>query len=154
LVNLDEVDAKILRLLLEDSRMKKVYIAKECELSSTAIINRIGLMKKSGLLLKPVLSINMAPFGYSYPVTIGVNLHPSVEQDITELIEDRTIVAGIDKTYGEYDICLFVFAKNLQDLERLKNLIMNYNGVSKIDIHIWNEFNLNYSNINFHAKES
>ena len=154
MVNLDEVNAKIIRLLIGDSRLKKVDIAKECGLSSVAVINRIGLMKKNGLLVKPFLSLNTAFFGYPHPVLIGINLNPTNEQDIIKLIKKHTIVAGVDKTYGEYDLCLFVFAKNLKDLDRLKNLIVNHIGVSKIDVYIWHEFHLNYSNINLLTKES
>jgi DNA-binding Lrp family transcriptional regulator len=148
----DEIDGKILKLLIGDSRLKKTDLAKECGLSSVAIINRINLMKKSGLILKPVLSLNMASFGYPYPVVIGVNLDPSIEQEITELIKKHTIVAGIDKTFGENDLCLFVFAKNLKDLDRLKSLVMSKKGVNKIEVHLWDEFHLNYGNINFNVE--
>ena len=127
--------------------MKKTDIAKECGLSSTAIINRIDLMKKSGLIVEPVLSVNMASFGYPYPVVIGVNLDPGIEQSVTELIMEHTMVGGIDETFGEYDLCIFAFAKNLKDLDRLKNLVMSQDGVNKIDVHIWHEFHLNYNNI-------
>jgi len=143
----DEVDGKILRCLIGDSRSKKTDMAKECGLSSVAVINRIDLMKKSGLIVKPVLSLNMASFGYPYPVVIGVNLDPGIEQSVTELIMEHTMVGGIDETFGEYDLCIFAFAKNLKDLDRLKNLVMSQNGVNKIDVHIWHEFDLNYNNI-------
>ncbi len=146
MVKFDDVDGKILRLLIGDSRSKKMDIAKECGLSSVAVINRIDLMKKSGLIAKHVLSLNMASFGY-HPVVFGVNLDSCIEQSVTELITEHTIVAGIDKTFGEYDLCIFAFAKNLKDLDRLKKLVMDQDGVNKIDVHIWHEFDLNYNNI-------
>lgn len=152
MVKFDEIDSKILRLLIEDSRMNKTDIAKDCGLSSVSIINRINLMKRSRLVIKPVLSLNLACFGYAHPVVIGVNLDPSIEQDIIKLITEHTIVAGIDETFGEYDLCLFVFAKDLKDLDKLKNILMHQNGVFDLELHIWHDFNLNYSNINLHIE--
>ena len=144
---IDEIDAKILRLLINDARSKKTEIANDCGLSSTAIKNRIELMKANGLIVKPVLNINLAFFGYPYLLLIGVNLLPERENQIIEVIKQHTKVAGIDRTIGKYDLCLFVFAKNLNDLDRLKNLIKNQIGVTKIDINIWNQFQLNFGNI-------
>lgn len=144
---IDEIDAKILRLLIKDARSKKTEIADYCGLSSTAIKNRIELMKANGIIVKSVLNINLASFGYPYLLLIGVNLLPERENQIIEMIKQHTKVAGIDRTIGKYDLCLFVFAKNLNDLERLKNLIKNQKGITKIDINIWNQFQINTENI-------
>ena len=105
-------------------------------------------MKANGLIVKSVMNINLAFFSYPYLLLIGVNLLPERENQIIEVIKHHTKVAGIDRTIGKYDLCLFVFAKNLNDLDRLKNLIKNQIGVTKIDINIWNQFQLNYDNIN------
>lgn len=144
---IDEIDAKILRLLIKDARSKKTEIADDCGLSSTAVNNRIELMEANGLIVKSALNINLVFFGYPYLLLIGVNLRPERENQIIEVIRQHTKVAGIDRTVGKYDLCLFVFAENLNDLDRLKNLIKNQKGVTKIDINIWNQFQLNYDNI-------
>ena len=144
---IDEIDAKILLSLINDARSKKTEMAEDCGLTSTAIKNRIELMKANGLIVKSALSVNLSFFGYPFMLLIGVNLLPETENQIIELIKQHTKVAGIDRTMGKYDLCLFVFAENLNDLDRLKNLIKNQKGVTKIDINIWNQFQLNYNNI-------
>ena len=146
-MKIDETDAKILRTLLKDGRSKLVDIAKDCKLSSTAIKNRIVLMKKSGLIVKPVLNLNMAFFKYPLIVLIGVNLDPKQEQKIIKIFKKHAQVAGIDRTIGKYDLCLFVFAKNISDLDRLKSLIRNQRSVKNIDVNIWDELYMNYSNV-------
>ena len=146
-LEIDEIDAKILLSLINDARSKKTEIAEDCGLTSTAIKNRIELMKANGLIVKSALSVNLAFFGYPYMLLIGLNLQPETENQIIEKIKQLTKVAGIDRTMGKYDLCLFVFAENLNDLDRLKNLIKNQKGVTKIDINIWNQVQLNYNNI-------
>lgn len=144
---IDEVDAKILLTLIRDARSKITEIAEDNHLSPPAILNRIKLMKENGLIIKSILNVNLAFFGYSYMLLIGVCLQPEIEKQIIELIMKHTIVAGIDRTIGKYDLCLFVFGKNLEDLDRLKNLIKKQKGVKKIDMNIWSRFQLQYNNI-------
>ena len=123
MMKIDETDAKILRLLLSNARSKLTNIANECGLSSVAVKNRIDRMEKSGLITEAALYINMASLGYPHPLLIGVNSEPNRENDIIELIKQHMKVAGIDQTIGKYDLCLFVFAKSISDLDRLKFLI-------------------------------
>ena len=148
MIKIDELDAKILRALIKDARSKLTDIAEDCKLSSTAVKNRIERLKESGLIIKAALHINMASFGYPYPALIGVNLEPSKEHNITKLIRKHTKVAGIDQTIGKYDLCLFVFARNVDELDKLKYLIRKEKGVKGIEINIWNKIHMNYNNIN------
>lgn len=119
-----------------------------------AIKNRIEAMKENGLIVKSALNVNFSSFGYPYHILIGVNLLPENETNIIELIKQHTKVAGIDRTIGKYDLCIFVFVQNLQELEKLKNLIKNQRGVKKIDINIWSQFHMNYDNLDIPHKES
>ncbi len=144
---IDETDVKILQALIGDARSKLKYISDECGVSSTTIINRIDRMKKSGLIEKSVLQINMAFFGYHIPLLIGVNLEPDKEQDIIKFIKRQVKVAGIDKTIGKYDLCIVVFAKSINKLDELKYLIRKQKGVKKIEVNIWNKFHFIFNNI-------
>lgn len=148
MIKIDETDTKILRALIKDARSKLTDIAEDCELSSTAVKNRIVRLKKSGLIVKASLLVDMAFLGYPYPVLIGVNLDHNQEDNIIELIRKHTKVVGIDKTIGKYDLCLFVFAESINELDKLKYLIRKQKGVKNIEINIWNKIHLNYGNIN------
>ncbi len=136
-----------------DARTKLTDIAKECELSSTAIKNRIDNMEKSGLIIKPLLTINMIFFGYKIPILVGVNLEPDKEESIIKFIKSQVKVAGIDRTIGKYDLCLFVFAENITKLDEMKHLIRKQKGVTKIEINIWDRFHFNFNNMDFTEKE-
>lgn len=136
-----------------DARTKLTDIAKECKLSSTAIKNRIDNMEKSGLIINPLLTINMIFFGYKIPILVGVNLEPDKEESIIKFIKSQVKVAGIDRTIGKYDLCLFVFAENITKLDEMKHLIRKQKGVTKIEINIWDRFHFNFNNMDFTEKE-
>jgi hypothetical protein len=89
----------------------------------------------------------MAYFGLIYPILVGVNLDLESEAKIINLIKKHTKVAGIDKSIGNYDLCLFVFSKNVNELDELRHLIMKQKGVRNIEINIWKKFYLKYDNI-------
>lgn len=149
IVEIDEKDVKILKELIRNSRSKLKEIANECGLSSTAIKNRIDKMKKSGLIVRGVLKVNMAFFDYEIGVTIGVNLEPNQEDNITEFIKSKVKVAGIDKTIGKYDLCLVVFAKSINELDELKYQLRKQKGVKNIELFIWSNDHLNFDSVDF-----
>ena len=146
---IDETDVKILQALIRDARSKLNDMANECGLSSTAVKNRIDKMKKSGLIVRSVLKFNMASFDYGIGLTIGINLEPNQEDNITQFIKSKVKVAGIDKTIGKYDLCLVVFAKSITELNDLKYQIRKHKGVKDIELFIWSKNHFNFDNIDF-----
>jgi len=147
LIEIDETDRQILRALIKNTRSKLTSIAKECEISSTAVKNRIERLKKNGVIVNSILIVNMASFGYPYTALIGVNLDINEEDKITNLVRKHTKVAGIDRGIGRYDLCLFVFTQSIQKMDELKLIIRKQKGVSNIEINIWKKLYQNYSNI-------
>jgi DNA-binding Lrp family transcriptional regulator len=151
MLEIDEIDVKILRALVKNARSKVVDIAKDCRLSSTAVKDRIVRMKKKGLIVKAVLNIKMSSLGYPLPVLMGValecNQDCSIESQIIELVKQHTKVAEIDHTLGKYDLCLLVFAKNWDELDKLKKLIRSQEGVRNVEINVSNKLHFNYSNL-------
>jgi DNA-binding Lrp family transcriptional regulator len=150
---IDKTDVKILIALLNDARRKLTDIAEECDLSSTAVRNRINKMKKKGIIIKPVLNLNMPFFGYEIPLLIGVNLEYGQENKIINFVKSHVKVAGIDQTIGKYDLCLFVFAESVSKLDDLKNLVKKQQGVKKIEVNLWSKFHLNFDHIDFIEKK-
>ncbi len=151
--NIDKTDVKILQALIRDARSKLKDIANECGLSSTAIKNRIDRMKKSGLIVKSVLQLNMACFECNTPLLLGVNLDPHREHDVIEFIKRQVKVGGINKTIGKYDLCLTVFAKSINELDELKYSLRKQKGVTNVELNIWSKRHFNFDNIDFIKKK-
>ncbi len=144
---IDEIDVKILMALIKDARSKLTDIAQECNISITAIKNRIDKLEKNKVILTPALDIDMPHFGYKHTVLIGVNVDQEHEQEIIKIVNEHTKVAGIDQTIGNYDLCLFVFAKNVKELDKLKQTIRKQKGVKNIEINIWHKMHPKFDNI-------
>jgi DNA-binding Lrp family transcriptional regulator len=149
MMKFDEIDSIIVRSLMNDARSSLSKIAKECHLSVTAIKKRINKLEEKGIICKAVLTPNMASFGYPYSVFVGINMNSLTEDDVIRLIKNHNKIAGIEKTIGRYDLCLFIFSKSVEELNKLKNLLIQMEGVYNVDINIWGKTIQNIDNIRF-----
>jgi DNA-binding Lrp family transcriptional regulator len=136
-VEIDEIDVKILRELIKDARAKLKDIAKTCGVSSTAIMNRIKRLKTTGVITGAVQYIDMSKLGYMQPATIGINLNYSQEAQVIKLIRERAKVIMFDQSVGKNDLSIFCVAKNIKELDDLKQLIKKQPQIRRVTINLW-----------------
>ena len=71
-VKIDEIDAKILRLLLLESRTSFTDIADECEITVTAVRMRYKNLWKQGVINGEVMLVNPHSLGYQHIVDLCI----------------------------------------------------------------------------------
>ncbi len=138
-VELDEIDVKILSALIRDARTKLKKIAKDCDLSSNAIIKRIKHLKSIGVIVGTTLYPDARKFGFTHVATIGVNLDYAQEDEIVKLILERTKTNLIElsSSIGKYDLTAFMLTKSLQELDSITQAIRKQRGVKRVAVNIW-----------------
>jgi DNA-binding Lrp family transcriptional regulator len=146
-VNIDEIDAKILRMLIKDARASLSDIAKECEKSSVAVLNRIRRLKKLGVITGATIFPALNVLGFQIVATIGVEANSNTEE-ITEFFKNNTCLIEPAASIGEYDFCALVYAENITCLyEKIEMLRMRF-GIRKIIVNVWSNIpHVNYGNI-------
>ena len=135
---MDEIDRKILGLLMKDARKKLTEIAHICGMSSTAVQNRVRKMKQKGIIIKKHWDVDWSAFGYTIPVTICVNIKSKQIENLRQKLEEKLIVMGIDQYLGPYDLVVFAHAKNLADLKETEDAIRKIEGLIEVIVNIWN----------------
>jgi Lrp/AsnC family transcriptional regulator for asnA, asnC and gidA len=153
-VEIDEVDIKILRELIKDARTKLKDIAKKCGLSSNAIFKRVKRLKTAGVITGTILYIDLKLFGYEYPATIGINLKANQYSHVSKLIRKHAILIALNPSFGRYDLCAFVVAKSIEQLENLKENIRKQQGVRRIAVNFWDKPYFNFENIDLQPKRA
>jgi DNA-binding Lrp family transcriptional regulator len=146
-VEIDEIDVKILRELLKDARTKLKDIAKDCGLSSTAILNRVKRLKAAGVITGAALFINMSLLGYMYPASIGIDLNHGQETQVIKSIRERANLISLSQSVGKNDLNIFLVAKSVKEIDNLKQTIRKQAGVRKISISLWSTPYFNFENI-------
>jgi Lrp/AsnC family transcriptional regulator for asnA, asnC and gidA len=132
-----EIDAKILRNLLEDGRKEFGSIAKQCGASKRVIWNHYRELKKAGVIVGSTVHMNYACFGFN---AVG-NIQVTVELAKVDKVNDE--IRRIPNIYGAYrigkssGIMVIVTLKTLDELDRVKEAIKRIPGVVKLTTQIW-----------------
>ena len=69
---IDEIDAKILKSLLTDSRTSFTELSKICNITIPAVKNRFNRLKKTGIITSEFMYINPFSLGYESISEIGI----------------------------------------------------------------------------------
>ena len=151
-VKIDEIDEKILRLLIKDARTRLKDIAKDCSISSVSVLNRIKRLKNLGVITGAALFPRIDLINLPIKATIGINLD-SNEEEIIKLIGEQTNLVEPSASVGKYDLCALVFTENVSELDKAVYAIRKCVGVRKIDVNIYSgEPHFLFENINLQPK--
>jgi Lrp/AsnC family transcriptional regulator for asnA, asnC and gidA len=136
-VKIDEIDAKILGILVKDARTNLKDIAKDCKISSVAVLKRIKRLKTTGVITGTTLYYRIEESGYTHPATIGINLDKSQERAVANLIRKNEGFVDVVQGIGKYDLCAFIIAKNIKEIDSLTRTIRKHPGIRRISVNLW-----------------
>jgi DNA-binding Lrp family transcriptional regulator len=131
---IDAVDIKILKALLRDVRTNFADIAKECNLSTTAITQRYRKMKQNGIITGTTLITNPKNSRNQHFTSIDIKAESSHETSIIEAIKKLPRTRVCFKVIGKYDIHASMIIESLEQIDQIKNNIKKQKGVLKIEI--------------------
>jgi DNA-binding Lrp family transcriptional regulator len=132
IVEYDDVDIQILRLLAENSRIETTKMAKILQITSKTLRKRIKRLRNLNVILGYRIQINYSKLDYVYyKVDIDLNDY-SQRNTIISYIKNDPHLIFIDKTTGMADVELEFYVKNLQHLLTIiNNLIDTFPNIIK-----------------------
>ena len=146
-VQIDEIDEKILKILIEDARTSLKDIAKKCDITAVSVFNRIKRLKKIGVITGATLFPAIGILGFQIVATIGLETDSNVEE-ILKYFKEHTYLIEPSKSIGAYDLTMLVYAENMSTLNERVEMIRRRFGVRKVIVNVWSGMPyLNYSNI-------
>lgn len=137
---IDAVNAKILKILLEESRRSFTEMARSCKISVGAVRMRYNNLKKTGIINGEYMHINPKFWGYEYTVDIRLKTSLDNEEEVINLLNNKQckypvcILAG--KNFGKTIMGLALLCK----LENLRELIEEIEAdpkVKSVDTLVW-----------------
>ncbi len=135
-IDIDEIDIKILSILIRDARARLKDIAKECGISSVSVLNRIKHLKGRGIITGATLFPNLDALGFQIVATLGIETD-SNEEEIIKFIDEHTRLIELSTSIGRYDLTAFVHAENIATLDRVVLEIRRRFGVRKVTVNVW-----------------
>jgi len=133
MLEVDDLDLKILKLLREDGRASFTAIAKKLRLSESTIRKRIQALQKRDIIKRFTAEIDPYKIGIRAVTIVGVDVDPTklleAAQKLCEIKEIRSVATST----GDHMIMTEIWTKDGRELTRLiSEKIGKIDGIKKI----------------------
>jgi Lrp/AsnC family transcriptional regulator, regulator for asnA, asnC and gidA len=132
---LDEVDRRIINILLEDAQMPYAEVAKKAFVSSGTIHVRLKKLKGLGVIKGVQIKIDYSRLGYDVKAFLGIYLEKSVMyDDVLGELTNIPEITNIDYTTGNYAMFVTLLCEDTNHLRKvLHEKIQKVEGISRTE---------------------
>ena len=137
-LEIDGIDKKILRALMEDARTPILEIARNVGISGAAIHQRLRKLEKSGLISGSKFVINPKILGYTTMAFIGIYLDKAISNpEAVKQLQKIPEVLECHYTTGNWSIFIKILCKDNEHLMQVLNhQIQHIKGVARTETFI------------------
>ncbi len=145
-IKIDEIDAKILKMLLSESRTSFTALAKECKITVTAVRMRYKRLWKVGVINGEKMLVNPHCLGYRHIADLFIMSDVENEKEVAKFLESKPYISEVVGPFGKYNFFGKVALRNLNRLHDIIEELESNNNIKHVDALIWAEaVNLEYS---------
>ena len=142
---IDDLDKKILNIIMKNARIASKDVAVECGVSRAAIHQRIQRLIEMNVITGSGYTVDPKAIGYNTCTYIGVSLEKgSMYRDVVKEFENIPDVVECHYTTGPYSMIIKVYVQDNQHLMTLLNdRILSIHGVTETETLISLEQSIN-----------
>ena len=141
---LDDVDHKILDLLIDNSRIPFTDIAKKLRISVGTVHVRVKKMEEFGIIQGASLALDYKKLGYTFIAYIGIFLEKThLTNFVLEKLQSIPYVTVAHITTGRFNIFCKIRSKNTNHAKEIIFMIDDIDGVSRTETMISLEESIN-----------
>jgi Lrp/AsnC family transcriptional regulator for asnA, asnC and gidA len=121
-IDLDDTDRAILRALQEDARTPFSEIARQIDMSSATVHDRVSRLKEAGVIEGYHAKVNPQAIGYSASAFVGLRIEQSRDDAVDGFVDHLKQVEGVQEvhlTTGDWDVLIRVYAEDTDGLREL-----------------------------------
>ena len=116
MANFDDLDMKILAVLIDDASISVPKLSDQIKVNSSVVYSRIKRLVKKGLIERFTLEVDEGLLGFPVRAIIGCNVdskkRKAIINEIVGLVETREIL----EVTGRFDLMIAVRARSLDEL--------------------------------------
>jgi DNA-binding Lrp family transcriptional regulator len=127
--NLDEIDNKILALLMDDARTPISTIAKQVAIARTTAIARVAGMEKRGIIAGYGVRLNQELYQPAVRAYVGISVDPRSSAALVGMLQKMPEVETLCAVSGTVDYMLTLSCQSTGQLDRLLDQIGAAEGV-------------------------
>jgi DNA-binding Lrp family transcriptional regulator len=126
---LDDIDNKILALLMDDARMPTSTIAKRVDIARTTAIARISNLEKRGIIAGYGLKLNQDLYQPAVRAYVGITVDPRKANAMVKALQQMPEAETLCAVSGPVDYMLTLRCKSTGELDQLLDRIGAIDGV-------------------------
>ncbi|MFN4086098.1 MAG: Lrp/AsnC family transcriptional regulator [Spirosomataceae bacterium] len=137
-VDIDEVDLKILALLMENAKISYAEISEQVFLSPGAVHVRVKKMETKGIIQGSSILIDMTKLGWDISAFLGIYLDKSsLYDEVADQLKQIPEIVNINYTTGIYSIFAKLICRDTAHLrEILHDRIQKIQGIQRTETFI------------------
>lgn len=144
ILDIDNVDLKIISLLNKDAKTPYTEIAKKVFVSSGTVHVRMRKLEDLGVVKSATLNIDFSKLGYDISAFLGIYLEKSSLYDtVIVKLKDISEVINAYYTTGNYSIFAKIICKDTNHLREVLNKIQLVEGIDRTETLIVLEESIN-----------
>ena len=143
--NIDDIDRKILSILMKDANTSYTEIAKQLFVSTGTVHVRMTKLKETKIVTGANLTIDYTKLGYDIVAFLGVFLEKSsLYDDVSENLKRIPEIVSAHYTTGNYGIFVKIICKDTNHLrDVLHGKIQKIQGIQRTETFIALEESIN-----------
>jgi Lrp/AsnC family transcriptional regulator for asnA, asnC and gidA len=118
-MELDDTDRDILRALQKNARTPFSEIARQIDMSSATVHDRVKRMEEEGVITGYHATVDPKEVGLGISAIVGMRVEQGQEQETLEALRDIEGVQEVNLTTGEWDVIMRVYARDTEQLREL-----------------------------------
>jgi DNA-binding Lrp family transcriptional regulator len=127
--NLDDIDSKILAILMDDARTPISTIAKRAAIARTTAIARVANMEKRGIIAGYGVRLNQEMYQPAVRAYVGISIDPRSSAALVALLQKMPEVETLCAVSGTVDYMLTLRCQSTGELDRILDQIGAADGV-------------------------
>ncbi|WP_227354467.1 Lrp/AsnC family transcriptional regulator [Haladaptatus salinisoli] len=118
-MKLDDTDRAILRALQADARTPFSEIARQIDMSSATVHDRVNRMEEAGVITGYHASVDPKEVSLGISAFVGLRVEQGREKDTLKKLEDIDGIQEVHLTTGSWDVMARVYARDAESLREL-----------------------------------
>ncbi len=128
---LDEIDKKILALLMDDARLPVASLAKQIGIARTTAIARIGNLEKRGIIAGYGVRLHQDQYQSAVRAYVSIAIDPRFAPDLVAMLQQVPEVETLCAVSGAMDFMLSLRCPSTAALDQILDQIGAVEGVKQ-----------------------
>jgi Lrp/AsnC family leucine-responsive transcriptional regulator len=123
---IDDVDQRVLDVLLTDSRISLKQLAEQVGLSAPSVSERLRRLEERGVIRQYTVDLDPKALGYPLQAIVRVRPMPGKLHIVQRLIEEIPQISECDKVTGEDCFIARLFVQSIDQLDQILDRVADH----------------------------